>query len=210
MAGYEKIHLIIYDCDGVLFESKKANLAYYNHILKEFGKSPIEEKNRRLVNIAHTGTTKEVIEVLFQKDPRLEEIQKFAREVNYIPFLKWMKMEPGLMEILELLEDRYKLSIATNRGRSLNSVLKYFNLNGFFKHCVTSLEVNLPKPHPDYLLKIVNRFNIAKEETLYIGDSEVDLETAKGADIRFIAYKNDLRTPLKINHHLELRGILGI
>ena len=211
MEGYKKTRIIVYDCDGVLFESKKANLAYYNYILREFGKPLINEEDHELVNIAHTCTTTEVLEILFRQDPRLANILKFARDINFALFFKWMKMEPGLMEILKTLEGNYLLSIATNRGKSLNAVLENFKIKHFFKYCVTSSDVLYPKPHPDYLLKIVNNFKASKEEVLYIGDSEVDLITAQEAGINFIAYKNDLiKTPLMIAHHLELKDILGI
>ena len=29
---------VIFDCDGVMFDTTEANMAYYNHILKHFGK----------------------------------------------------------------------------------------------------------------------------------------------------------------------------
>ncbi len=208
--NFNKVRVIIYDCDGVLCDSTKANLKFYNHILKEFGKPPINEGNQKLVNIAQTRTTKEVLEVIFLGDPTLEEAQKFSRETNYDPFHKWMNLEPGIPEILEILQNKYILSIATNRGKSLVKVLTHFNLNRFFDYWVTSLDVNAPKPHPDYLLKIIRHFNIAKEEALYIGDSRVDRETSREAGVNFIAYKNNLDTPMEIHNHLELRSMLGI
>ena len=36
------INGIIFDCDGVLFESRKANLAYYNAVLSQFGEPPVD------------------------------------------------------------------------------------------------------------------------------------------------------------------------
>ena len=41
--------VIIYDCDGVLFDSKEANEAFYNHILDHFGMPPLEPEQLEFV-----------------------------------------------------------------------------------------------------------------------------------------------------------------
>ncbi|NIQ97111.1 MAG: HAD family hydrolase, partial [Desulfuromonadales bacterium] len=42
---------VIFDCDGVLFESRQANLAYYNDILAFFGEEPISEADRERADL---------------------------------------------------------------------------------------------------------------------------------------------------------------
>jgi phosphoglycolate phosphatase-like HAD superfamily hydrolase len=56
----------------------------------------------------------------------------------------------------------------------------------------------------------MDHFKLPEETALYIGDSEIDIETAKNGGVGFIAYKNNLDAPLKIKNHLELKGILGL
>ncbi|MFH2012682.1 MAG: HAD family hydrolase [Pseudomonadota bacterium] len=210
MKIYREVKLVIYDCDGVMFDSKKSNLAYYNFILDEFGKPPIDEQDLSLVHIAHTRTGWQVIDLLFKDDKRLDEAHEFACHLDYTPFLNYMVIEPGFIEMLKLLKDDYYIAIATNRGVTLPTILNHFNLEKYFHYSVTSLDVKKPKPHPECLLKIMDHFKLPNKAALYIGDSEVDVKTAVNGGINFVAYKNSLGTPLKIENHLELKDILGL
>ena len=36
------LKLVIFDCDGVMFDSKNANRVYYNHMLEKFGHPPMD------------------------------------------------------------------------------------------------------------------------------------------------------------------------
>ncbi|MFA4910157.1 MAG: HAD-IA family hydrolase [Desulfobacteria bacterium] len=210
MRIYREVKLVIYDCDGVMFESRRANLAYYNFILDKFGGPPIDEKDPLLTHIAHTHTGKQVIDILFKEDTRLDEVYKFTSGLDYTPYLQYMEIEPGLIEMLELLKENYYVAIATNRGITLQTILHRFDLEKYFHYSVTSLDVKMPKPDPECLLKILDHFKLPKEAALYIGDSEIDMETAKNGGVVFIAYKNSMSTPLKIMTHPELKGILGL
>ena len=210
MTTEREIKLVIYDCDGVMFESKRANLAFYNFILNEFGMPPIDDTDDLLANIAHTHTSKQVIDFLFSEDPRLEEVQEFVKGLDYTPFLHHMRMEPGLIETLELLKHNHYVAVATNRTTSLQTILHSFGLEKYFDYSITPLDVKEPKPHPESLFKILDHFQLMKEEALYIGDSEVDLKTARRAGVRFVAYKNNLDTLLTIQNHLEVKSLLGM
>ncbi|MFH1623641.1 MAG: HAD family hydrolase [Pseudomonadota bacterium] len=205
-----EIKLVIYDCDGVMFESKRANVAFYNSILDKFGTPPIDENDYLLVNIAHTHTSKQVVDFLFGDDPRLEEVQEFVKGLDYTPFLHYMRMEPGFIEMLGLLKHNHYVAVATNRTTSLQTILRSFGLEKYFDYSITPLDVKEPKPHPESLFKILDHFQLMREEAIYIGDSEIDLETATRAGVRFAAYKNNLDTLLKIQNHLELKSVLGI
>ena len=46
-----KLKLVIFDCDGVMFDSKNANKQYYNHILEELGYPPMTAEELDFVHI---------------------------------------------------------------------------------------------------------------------------------------------------------------
>ena len=74
---------------------------------------------------------------------------------------------------------------------------------------VTALDVKNPKPHPESLEMILQRLNLNKEETVFVGDSEVDQQTAKSSGVKFIAYKNRaIASDACINDHLALLDLL--
>jgi phosphoglycolate phosphatase-like HAD superfamily hydrolase len=70
---------------------------------------------------------------------------------------------------------------------------------------VTALDVKNPKPHPESIEKILQSLNLKKEETVFVGDSEVDQQAAKSSGVKFIAYKNrDIVSDAYIDDHLDL------
>jgi phosphoglycolate phosphatase-like HAD superfamily hydrolase len=74
---------------------------------------------------------------------------------------------------------------------------------------VTALDVQNPKPHPESVEKILQKFNLNREETVFVGDSEVDEQTAKSSGVKFIAYKNkDIVGDAYIDDHLDLLHFL--
>lgn len=66
------------------------------------------------------------------------------------------------------------------------------------------------KPDPDGVHKILQTLNVAPEAVLYIGDSEIDMGTARSAGVKFIAYKNSTVTAdAVIDDHRALLDFLS-
>ena len=199
--------VVIFDCDGVMFDSKKANKNFYNHILSHFGLPPMTEGQ---VEYVHMHTVIESLRFLFKDTPYFEDALRYREVMDYRPFIKDMVMEDGLVELLEMLRPRYGLAVATNRSNTIGEVLKTFKIDHFFDIVISSLDVKNPKPHPESLIKILNFFNISAENAYYVGDSPVDSQTAYAARVNFIAYKRkDLRAHFMIDHLMEIINILS-
>ena len=87
--------------------------------------------------------------------------------------------------------------------------MERFHLWPFFDMVVTALDVKNPKPHPESIEKIIQKFNLNKEEAVFVGDSEVDQQAAKSAGIKFISYKNrEIPNDAFIDDHLALLNIV--
>jgi phosphoglycolate phosphatase len=181
------ISVIIFDCDGVMFDSRQANINFYNHLLSHFGLGPLREDQ---IDYVHMHTADESIVHIFRDTPYVEEAKAYRESLDYTMFIEDMVMEPGLKELLLQLKPNFGLAVATNRSNTIGHVLTRHGLDAFFDIVVSSLDVKNPKPHPDALLKILNFFGIGPLQALYVGDSMVDYETAKGAGVPFISYKN--------------------
>ena len=120
-----------------------------------------------------------------------------------------MIMEPGLIELLRKLKPQYGLAVATNRSDTIGKVLESNGLSEFFDIVVSSLDVKNPKPHPEAIYKILNYFQVSPEQVLYVGDSLVDWQTARAAEVTLVAYQNDeLETPWKVKALLEIQELL--
>ncbi len=60
------LQVIIYDCDGVLIDSRESNRAFYNHILARFGLPPLTEAQ---LEVVHVSTAQGAIDYLFRDHP---------------------------------------------------------------------------------------------------------------------------------------------
>lgn len=198
---------VIFDCDGVMFDSKDSNIAYYNHILSHFGYPPMSEKDHWYI---HMATGEQSVRYLFRNYPEQDKAQEYRRVMDYTQFIGRLKMEPGLDDILFSLKGRVKLAVATNRSTTINRVLDHFGLTIYFDMVVSSFDVKHPKPDPECLEAILEKFLINPEDALYVGDSDVDAETASAARVPFAAFKNSsLRASFHVCSMTELAAVLN-
>jgi phosphoglycolate phosphatase len=198
---------VVFDCDGVMFESRQANINFYNHLLAHFELPLLREEQ---VAYIHMATADESIRYVFKGTPYLEQALAYRLQVDYTPFVRDMVPEPGLKELLALLKPRCGLAVATNRSNTIQKVIEYHGLAGCFDIVVSSLDVARPKPHPESLLKILDFFSIRPDQALYVGDSSVDAETAKAASVPFVAYKNkNLDAAFHVEQLLDIASVCG-
>jgi len=193
----EDIKVIAFDCDGVLFNTERANKAYYNRILNQFGRSDMTEEE---FAYAHMHTADEALARLFDDADSLKAAQDYRKKMDYLPFIQHMEIEPYLKPLLDKLRPRYKTAIATNRSDTMGAVLLEHGLVGYFDLVVSVLDVKRPKPHPDPLIKILNHFGIKPSHALFIGDSIVDEQAAKAAGIPLVSYQN---RSLSAQYHID-------
>ena len=200
--------VVAFDCDGVLFDTKAANRAYYNHILHNFGKPVMTPEQ---LAYAHQHTLKETITYLFNDPESIAAAYDYRQTMDYRIFIKLLKVEPHLVSLLKKIRPGFKTAIATNRSDTMDRLLTEFGLTEYFDLVITSVDILHPKPYPDSLLKILEYFDIAPHQALYIGDSQVDAEAALQAKIPFVAFRNEmLATEYHIGNLKELEKILEV
>ncbi len=197
------LRLVIFDCDGVMFDSKDANRIYYNQLLEKFGHPLMDEQEEDYV---HSHNVLDSVNYIFRKYPReIEEVNQYRISVDYTPFLKYMVIEPDLKQFLGMLKPKFYTAISTNRSNTMPSVMKMHDLESYFDLVVTSLDVEQPKPHTEGLVKILNHFQLSASEAVYIGDSMVDREHTAGVNMRLISFKNpDLPAEYHVNRFLDI------
>ena len=182
-----KIDTIIFDLDGTLLSTLEDITDGVNYILKKYGypkrsydeiKSFVGNGAARLLEQAlPDGRNTPDFESI------LEEYKKHYLEHNNI---KTMPYE-GVMDLLEVLSERkYKLAIVSNKNdenvKSLNKI--YFK--DYIKRAIGQSKEIKRKPAPDMVYKAIDELGSALEKTVYIGDSEVDVLTAKNAGMHCV------------------------
>jgi HAD superfamily hydrolase (TIGR01549 family) len=202
----KKEKAVIFDCDGVMFDSRKANINFYNYILAKFGLPPMTKEK---IDFVHMHTADESICHIFKDTPYIEQALEFRNQVDYRPFINDMIIEAGLKELLEELKPQFGLAVATNRSNTIGKVIEANKLEGIFDIIVSSLDVKNPKPDPESVIKILKFFDIEPLKSFYVGDSLVDQHTARAAGVVFISYKNkDLEADHYVYSMTEISDLL--
>ena len=113
--GMDATRVVIFDCDGVLFDSKEANIAFYNQILAQFHLHPM---TREEVEYVHISTAEGALRYLLARRDLnvLEELLAHRPRVDYTPFIRLMHMEPHLKELLGSLPPQIKRAVSNVGG----------------------------------------------------------------------------------------------
>jgi len=194
---------IIYDCDGVMFDSFEANLAFYDRIMVMLGRPLLDRKDEEQMRVLHTFANRDVLAWFFPDGA------DFSAAIDYRDLVPFMRLEEGFVETLDALKPMVHLAVCTNRSTSMDMVLESFGLTSYFGCVMTASRVANPKPHPEPLLKVLEHYRIDPGEALFVGDSDVDRQAAAAARVPFVAYKADMAALARIDRHGEILGLLG-
>ncbi len=182
------INTILFDMDGVLFDSRGDAIARFREVLDDFGfKFPDEREEI----VLRGGTDPQIIRELI---PGLDEKTVFGmakQAAELTSPLKHLKINPGVKEALIKLSKTHKLGLVSNDGRpNVMRKLAKFDATGFFPVIITADDGVKPKPDAEPLNRALELLGAKKEESIYIGDNEVDKLAGEAAGVLTIVRCN--------------------
>lgn len=199
---------IVFDCDGVLFDSKEANTAYYNHIRFAVELPPMTEEE---AIYSHMASTEEVIERLIPGE-LLDEARRVCSRTKYRDtFMEMMQPAPYMVPCLrDMRAAGLRLGLCTNRNDTIHEVLRHFGIEDFFSPVMTISQV-APKPAPDGLLEVAKLWGARPDALVFLGDSLVDQQAAAAAGVPFWSFANpELAATVHIADFKELGDIVSL
>ena len=180
--------LVVLDCDGVMFDSREANRAYYGHLRERFDRPALTEEE---VAFVHAHPAPESVPFLFRAWPQdIAAVNAYRATVDYTPFLRRMAIEPDLMAFLAAVRPPLLTAISTNRTSTMAAVLDTFGLRPHFDLVVTALDVEHPKPHPEALHRILAHFGVSPDQGIFVGDTQVDVDHAAAVGMPLVAFRS--------------------
>jgi HAD superfamily hydrolase (TIGR01509 family) len=204
-----QIKAVVFDCDGVMFDTAAANRKFYDQVLAHFQKPPLTDE--QFIQV-HMMTVADAISYLFSDMTDHEPVIQCVKQIGAHNFIQYMEIAEGLKDLLVALSSSgYIRAVATNRTDTMGKVLKDFGLETLFDMVVTAADVTRPKPHPEQLEKIMTRFSLQPEQVLFIGDSTYDQQAASAAGTVFAAFRQPgLEADLHARAMTDIASVLGI
>lgn len=175
----------IFDLDGTLTDTLDSLVYSVNETMKEVGAEPItREQCRRFVGNGARKLVERALrangeEQMTKLDAACEAYSRiFDENCTY-----GVSPYPGVMDLLKSLKELgIKTAVLSNKPHRQTVRVAEDVLDGSLFDCVQGQKDNVPKkPDPAAALLIAEEFGVLPQETVYIGDSEVDLETGKAA-----------------------------
>jgi len=98
--------------------------------------------------------------------------------------------------------------IFTHRGLSTYKYLDYYDYTKYFSEIITREAGFKRKPDPQAIIYLIEKYNLKREKTLYIGDRLIDIQCAKNAGIKS-CYFNSHNTKINIHADYEIKSYIN-
>lgn len=202
------IRAVIFDLDGVVFDSAEANVAFYDHILVSLGLAP---RAREVADVIHREPMDRSLQALLGHGEDYYRAIAFWKTLDPTPFIRELTLFPHVEATLRSLHGRLPLAVATNRTTTAKPSLQHFGLLELFRTVLTPIEAGKPKPHPVMMEMALAELGLGADEVVYVGDSEVDEGLCRNAGVRLIAFRNrDLAAWAHVDDFRGIPAILGL
>lgn len=178
---------LIWDLDGTLLDSYPLILdtleAIYDKYNKEYDQQEVSDY------ILKYSTAK-----LLRELAKEQGIDYSIVKAEFSTLFKTKNDQIQLMksatEVLQYaLDNNIDNYVLTNKGNNSFELLDKLGINSYFKEVVTSESGFARKPVPDSVNYLVNKYDLDKSQTYYVGDRQVDVDTAINANIGSINLK---------------------
>ena len=192
------IRACIFDLDGTLTDTLESLVYSVNGTLNEMG---LPEITRRQCQAFVGNGARRLLEDSLEAagdagHTRIEEAVEIYKRIFDMNCTYLVKPYEGIMELLEVLKLRnIKAIVLSNKphGQTVKVVQEVIGQE-LIDWAQGQQEDVARKPDPEAVYTILDRYNIKKEECLYIGDSEVDIKTGHNAGLTTICVTWGLRS----------------
>lgn len=173
---------ILFDFDGVIVDSNEHSIHCFQKTFEYFNK-PVPSSEEILQHNGHTVFN--ILKSLMpdEKDEKIHEMHDIYKGISDKTFTM-IRLVDGVEEVIKELGAGYKLAVVSSRrSESLHKLLLHHNLNSYFSIILGREDVIRHKPHPEGIMKVLKKFELRQEESIFIGDSEQDVLAAHNAGI---------------------------
>ncbi|MCD8202526.1 MAG: HAD family hydrolase [Prevotella sp.] len=178
----------IFDLDGTLLNTLTDLSASVNHALRSFNMPEhTEDEVRQMVG----NGIKKLIELAIPDglaNPQFDDVHKAFMAHYLVHSLDATRPYDGIMEMLGTLKRKgKKMAIVSNKRHEATERLCRHFFSDYINVAIGESDRIKRKPAPDTVIEAMTRLGADKDNTVYIGDSDVDIVTAKNSGIPCIS-----------------------
>lgn len=207
-----KIRAVLFDMDGTLLDTLTDMQQAVNHVLEQYGYPgrSLEEIRAFVGN----GAARLIHRALPEDTPPQQEALVLDTYRAWYQAHACVETRPysGIVELLECLRQRgLLLAVVSNKPDETTRGLAARFFPGLASQ--GQREGVAAKPAPDMVLAALEQLGVRPEEALYVGDSEVDVETARAAGLEMAAVSWGFRSVEQLRtagarHIIDVPGAL--
>lgn len=180
---------VIFDLDGTLVDSLEDITNALNTALLQLGYRTIEaDQARDWIGDGFTTLCTRVMTHVGAAE-RAEDLAEVARSTYHVHCVRRTKPYRNILKMLELLSEAgVAMAVLSNKPHDLTvRVVDELDLARFFRIVRGCRDDLLRKPAPDEALDIARQIDIDPRRFVFVGDSVVDIETARNAGMKAVA-----------------------
>lgn len=184
----KKYETVIFDLDGTLLDTLEDLKDAVNYALRsmDMPERSLDEVRRFVGNGVQRLMELSVPDGA--KNPAFEETFALFKKYYGVHCNDKTRAYDGVLPLLrELKEEGYALAIVSNKLDSAVKELSEIYFEGLVKVAIGEMEGVAKKPAPDTVYKALDELGMSKKSAVYVGDSDVDVMTAKNSGLPCIS-----------------------
>lgn len=189
---------LIFDLDGTILDTLLDLQKAVNHGLNYYH---LPEMGLDYVRKAIGNGTTVLIQRCTPKDISDEQRQLVFNEFKsyYLDhYADYTKPYPGIKEMLTRLKGKVRLAVVSNKDHDLTNKIINKEFPSLFEIIQGSYLDHPKKPDPYLINKIIKDYSLNKGECLYIGDTNVDKESALNVGLKYLLVNYGYRTKIEL------------
>lgn len=182
-----KYKVAIFDMDGTILNTLEDLCDTMNYCLKKYHMP--ERSIDEVRSFVGNGIRKLVERAVAENTDSKQIDEIFTVFMDYYKDHCAIKTRPydGIAEVIQKLRKQgIKTAVVSNKADAAVKDLCDDYFPGLFDFSVGDKEGQRRKPYPDGVFSVMEHFEVTREDVVYIGDSDVDYQTARNADVDVI------------------------
>jgi phosphoglycolate phosphatase len=177
--------LLVFDLDGTLVDSIHDLAEAASDVSVRYGGARLDDETVTLmIGEGAPVLVERVTSLAGHATPPAGALEEFL-EIYDRRMFDNTRPYPGVLDMLEALAGRHAMALLTNKPEdSARKVLAHSGLERFFSHMVFGDGPLGRKPDPAGLRWLLERHGASAQQTIMVGDSDVDAATAHAAGVR--------------------------